>query len=199
MNQFPGYSKQGIGTGAKLGIAFVIAVIFAVTLPFLLGGDMIYDTSIEGKVSSAEQNIQLGNTDTKTKNKFGVILEPVNVLDNDVRFLKQVADDVLAVDCNSTRCAGLKEGAWVKFDCRNNYRFFEPNVIECKLVSAMSKAPRWAPSPVIKQSDKVIPRKRRQPEKNFRIKPGAFGEPPNKQGQQPAQVFHMDTMNFGGE
>ena len=170
-------------------LLIVIAILVVVTVACMGGiaGDWYYDTPIEGRVASAQQNHQYrGNNNGETK--IGVFLSPANIMDGDERFAELMVDNELAIDCGSTRCAALANATWVKMNCRLNFRWIEPNVIECKLGHATSKAPSWAKEAVEPPA----------PEVHEGVKP-LSNEEERAVRDGEAEVFVMDAESFGNE
>lgn len=97
--------------------------------------DVFYPKVVTGVVSEKPEGRWDGS---KTGERFAVELE---AWDSDN---KKVVGDVaggsgsaktIVVDCLSTRCASLRRGDRVVMDCKHQVRWFEPNVISCKLAS----------------------------------------------------------------
>lgn len=99
----------------------------------LLFGDVLFRRTVVGRVVDSGQSLRgLGNR----AGGGGNIAVELDVLEADSKIRSTMDGTSLLMECHSTRCAVLRANTCANFDCKLDWRAFEPNVVACKLVRA---------------------------------------------------------------
>ena len=115
-----------------IGIGVAGASVAAVAVGIGPGcSDVVYPRDVHGRV--ARTGARLARTEGGMQEKFALALEHVTQADATVRKSAGVGRDKLNVECLSTQCALLEPGQCVELECNHEVRWFEPNVVQCKL------------------------------------------------------------------
>lgn len=126
----------------------IIAVIgVSVVLTIVMGpgcSDFVYPRQVHGEV--AKMASRQSATDSGMEEKFAIKLMNVTLADAEVKRSANEGDGALLVECLSTRCSLLQPGDKVRLECNRKVRWFEPNVVVCKLDSVTSGAGAPAPA-----------------------------------------------------
>ena len=114
-------------------IILILAIAFS---PICTGcSDIFYPKTVSGTVVNTP-NGRLRMSEDDKGERFGLKL--IDWSSDNQEVVGRVAGSgkngkTILVDCLSTRCASLTKGDKVTLDCKHDIRWFEPNVIECKL------------------------------------------------------------------
>jgi hypothetical protein len=107
--------------------------VFGALLFVVLGGcgDACYHRKVVGKVVGDVGSRFKGGAEGSGTEKFALRLDPYTC-DAKVKEVAAGADG-LYVECESTRCAILKDGQCVQLICGREDRLSEPDIVGCKL------------------------------------------------------------------
>lgn len=131
-------TTRGFTLVELMGVIAVIAIIGALIGTVLGPGcsDLVYPRDVHGEVArTASRQAVAGQG---MEEKFALELTNVTMADAVVRRTAGEPDGSLLVECLSTRCAVLRPGDRVELECNRKVRWFEPNVVQCKLERVQS-------------------------------------------------------------
>ena len=136
--------------GVTLIELLICLAIIAGTIAAVVGlgpgcSDLVYPHDVSGRV--AQMDSRLARSQSGSNEKFVLRLDAITRADTTVKKTAGSPDGTLDVECTSTRCALLKPGSCVDLECNREVRWFEPNIIECKLVKEVTCTGPSAPAP----------------------------------------------------
>ncbi len=135
--------QRGVTLAELMITLAVIGTIGALVGNFLGPGcsDLIYPRDVHGEVAKVAS--RQSATRSGMEEKFAIKLVNVTLADAEVKRSAGQGDGALLVECLSTRCSLLQPGDKVQLECNRKVRWFEPNVVECKLdhVTPAAKKP----------------------------------------------------------
>lgn len=111
----------------------VLGIAFTIFVRACIGSDITYHRRVSGKITSIGSRYVRGQD--SGQEKVALQLSPFTA-DATVQTTAGGSDG-LAIECVSTRCAALEKWQCVDLLCSQEVRFFEPNVIECKMVKTV--------------------------------------------------------------
>lgn len=115
-----------------IGVAAMACVVGGIAAVNVGCSDIVYPHNVSGRVVLIDS--RLARSQGGTDEKFVLRLDSITMADSVVKKTAGGPGGVLDVECLSTRCALLKPGACVDLECNREVRWWEPNVIQCKLV-----------------------------------------------------------------
>ena len=139
-------SKRGVTlVELIIGISGLGLIVGAVVMAGPGCSDIVYPHDVSGRV--VQMDSRLARTQGGSNEKFVLRLDAITSADATVKKTAGGPDGTLDVECTSTRCALLKPGSCVDLECNREIRYWEPNVIKCKLVKEVTCAGTSAPAP----------------------------------------------------
>lgn len=129
--------ERGFTLVELLAVVAVLAIIVAVSIGASgCRSDLTYGRTVKGKVASTGS--RYSRTEGGGKEKIALQLSPF-FSDEKVRDTAGGSAG-LDVECVSTRCSALTAGQCVELVCSYEHRWWEPSVVECKMVHTIDCA-----------------------------------------------------------